>query len=166
MNRQATAAHWRSRQAGYTLAEVIVALGVLGIIMVSLFGAFCSGLAIVQMERENLRATQILMQKMETVRLFTWSQVNNTNVYLPPAFSDWYNPNGTNTQSTGALYRGLVSADSPAGVPGAYKNNMRTITVTLFWTNYPHGQANSQIVRSRRMQTYVARYGMQNYVYK
>ena len=47
-----------------------------------------------------------------------------------------------------------------------YSNNMRTITVTIYWTNYPRGLTNTPIVRTRQMQTLVARYGMQNYVYK
>jgi len=41
---------------------------------------------------------------------------------------------------------------------------MRTATVTIYWTNYPAG-TNTPIVHSRQFQTYVARYGMQNYIF-
>ena len=43
---------------------------------------------------------------------------------------------------------------------------MRAITVTLYWTNYSKKPNQTQVVRSRQMQTYVARYGMQNYLYQ
>ncbi len=47
-------------QAAYSVAEVIVTVFVLRTLVVSLFGAFSSGLMLVRLERENLRATQIL----------------------------------------------------------------------------------------------------------
>jgi len=149
-------------QHAYTLAEVIVAVFVLGILIVSLFGAFTSGLALAQLERENLRATQILMQKMETVRLFTWSQTSASNKFTT-TFTDYYDPGASGSKGKGAMYQGFVSKDSPSGVPSDYSSNMLAVTVTVFWTNYPHG-TNSPIVRTRQMQTLVARYGMQNYI--
>ena len=51
-------------------------------------------------------------------------------------------------------------------VPNDYKDNMRALTVTIYWTNYLQKPNTNVIVRSRQMQTYVARFGMQNYVYK
>ena len=52
----------------------------------------------------------------------------------------------------------------PAGgdLPEAYRTNMRTITVTVYWTNYNGAKA---IVHRREMQTRVARNGMQNYIW-
>ena len=154
----------RARQ-GYTLPELIVAVVLLSIMVVSLLGSFSSGLALVRLQRENLRATQIMMQKMETIRLLTWSQGTNT-VLAPVNFVDWYDPTGTNAHSAGVQYEGVIDvANSPLGIPSDYQTNMRIITVTVFWTNYPHGPS-SPITRSRQMQTYVARYGMQPYVYQ
>src|SRR5438445_12733154 len=144
----------RSRQA-YTLPEVMVAMLILAVLVVSLFSAFSSGLAIVQLQRENLRATQIMLQKMETVRLFTWSQMSVTNKFNP-LFTDYYDPFATHGHSTGSLTTGLVSTDPPAGLPADYATNVRSVTVVVFWTNYLHGSG-SPIVRSRQMQTLVAR---------
>jgi hypothetical protein len=42
---------------------------------------------------------------------------------------------------------------------------MRLVTVNLYWTNYLGGSKGIK-VQSRQMQTYVARYGMQTYVYQ
>jgi len=150
----------------YTLVEVIVAVLVLSVMLVSLYGGFSSGFAVVKLARENLRATQIMMQKMETVRLLKWSQVLDTNTFLQPAFQTYYDPSSTNAQSVGAIYLGFVSTSAVRGVSADYAANMRVVTVTIYWTNYLKGATNIPIVRTRQMQTLVARYGMQNYVYK
>ena len=65
--------------AAYSLVEVIVAVLVLALMLISLYGGFSSGFAVVKLARENLRATQIMMQKMETIRLLKWSQFLDTN---------------------------------------------------------------------------------------
>src|SRR6266705_2760614 len=108
--------HGGRPQAAYSLVEVIVAVCVLGTLTVSLLGGFSSGLMMVRLERENLRATQILVQKMETARLMTWSQLSDTHV-ATRSFIDHYDPIGLSTNSGGATYRGLVSTNLPSGVP-------------------------------------------------
>ena len=152
------------RCAAYTLVEVMIAIFVMAIMTISLYGGFSAGFAIVNLARENLRATQIMVQKTEDLRLYNWTQITNST-FLKPSFVDWYNPSGTNTKTAGAVYQGNVSVSAVAGIPAAYANNMRAITISLFWTNYIHGSTN-KIVRSRQMRTYVARYGMQNFVSK
>jgi len=148
--------------AAFTLPEVLVGAFVLGIMAVSLFAALSTGLRIVQSGRENARATQILMQKMETIRLLRWEQTTNTDL-APTNFTDWYDPTRTNTQSGGVMYQGYFSVTNvPSSIPAAYSDKMQAVTVTIYWTNYLN--TNTPIVHSRQMQTYIARYGMQNYV--
>ena len=139
-----------------------MATGILGFVAASLFGAFSAGFCVIQSTRENLRATQIMVQKLEAVRLFTWSQVGNTSQYLTPAFTESYDPLGTSSKSGGAKYQGFVTSSTPTDLPLAYQANMRTITVTLYWTNY---LGTKPIVHKREMQTRVARNGMQNYIW-
>jgi len=142
--------------------EVVIGAAVLGTLSVSLLGAFSAGLSIVQSGRQNMRATQILIQKMEAIRLFTWDQTTNTTL-AATNFTDWYDPTRTNSQSGGVMYKGFYStSNAPSSVPVAYRDKMRTATVTIYWTNYT--KANTPVVQSRQMQTYVARYGMQNYI--
>ena len=124
--------------------------------------AFPSFLRSIEVRRENLRATQIMMQRMETIRLYTWSQLNNTNSYLKPTFVELYDPLGQTNQTSGAIYVGQVDLSMPGTLPPAYQTNMRAVTVSIYWTNY---NGTKKIVRSRQAQTYVARYGMQNYIY-
>ena len=147
-------------QRAYTLAEVVVAMALLGLITISLFAAFSTGAMMVQVSRENLRATQILTQKMELVRLFTWEQIADP-AQAAPAFTEWYDPA---SPDRGVMYAGSVSVTGPASeVPTDYCNNLRVVTVTVCWTNYLHGSS-TLIPRSRQMQTCVARYGMQSYL--
>jgi prepilin-type N-terminal cleavage/methylation domain-containing protein len=150
-------------ESGFTFVEVLAATAILGFVGTSLYWGLTAGNNLIQSTRENLRATQILLQKMEAIRLFTWSQVNDTN-YLTSNFVEDYDPLGTPNGCGGAKYRCHVSASTPAAgeVPEAYRTNMRTITVTLFWTNYNSGSA---LMQKREMQTRIARNGMQNYIW-
>jgi len=152
----------RREKSAYTIVEVLVSVFLLGIMLVSLYGGFTAGFAVVQLARENMRATQIMVQRMETMRLYTWQQFLGTNNYLKPAFTDRYDPSSA---SAGTVYLGFVSTNGPFVSGANYTTNMRAVKVELFWTNYIHGTTN-RIVRKRQMQTHVARYGMQQYNYQ
>src|SRR5215472_13643241 len=114
----------RGYSLAYTLAEILVSVFVLAVMLTSLYAGFSSGFAIVKLSQENLRATQIMVQKLEDVRIYTWSQVTNST-FLKTNFTDYYNPSGTNNNTYGAVYSGLVSKAAPAGIPGAYANRMQ-----------------------------------------
>ena len=152
----------KAASRAYTVVEVLVAVLVLTIMIISLYGGFSAGFAVVQLARENMRATQIMVQRLETMRLYNWDQVRNTANFLKPTFVDRYDPASPNA---GTLYNGFVTTNMPPLGSVSYTNNMRAVVVTLFWTNYHHGSKQA-IVRQRQMQTYVARYGMQNYLYQ
>src|ERR1051325_2552983 len=150
----------RREEEAYTLVEVLIAVFILAIMIISLYAGYSAGFSVVQVMRENLRATQILIQRAETIRLYNWTQVTDTN-YLKPTFTEKYDPRATTT-NTGTLYVGVVTTNVPAGLPAAYNTNMLDVKITLYWTNYT---GNRKVVRSRQMETYVARYGLQNYIY-
>ena len=144
------------REAAFTVADVAVAGFVLGTIGSGFCLAISSGFSMLQNTREDLRATQILMQKIEAVRLCTWSELSNFS------FQESYDPlSGTNA---GAVYLGSVSVGPATAIPNAtsYAPNMCLVTINLNWTNYYRG---TPIQHSRQMQTQVARYGLQNYVW-
>ncbi len=150
----------RSRaERAYTIAEVMIAVLLVAISTLALYAAFSHGFAVIQSARENLRATQIMVKRMETIRLYTWSQLLDTNNYLKPVFSEYYDPLGG---SQGVKFHGNISSRIPSDLPIGYRTNMRTITVTLNWTN---SLGKRPIVRSRQMETRIARRGMQNYIY-
>src|SRR5512141_3165200 len=90
------------RKSGYTLVEVVVAGAILGMTATSLYGAFSAGFFVIKSTRENLRATQIMTQKLEAVRLFSWSQICDSTNYLAPTFTEPYDPRGVANNCGGA----------------------------------------------------------------
>src|ERR1051325_12061578 len=104
----------RRRLTAFSLVEVTVGLGVIGTAVVALFSGFTSGFFTMEMARENLRATQIMLEKTETLRLYNWDQVNTAG-FVPTTFSAPYDPNSTNG-STGVVYSGRLII-SPCMLP-------------------------------------------------
>jgi hypothetical protein len=147
------------RTGAFSLIEVAVCTAVISIIFVSLYGGIASGFGLVNLARENLRANQILIEKMETIRLYNWDQINS-NGFIPPTFTAPFFPppvNSTNSESSGVTYYGTMTITN---VPftAEYSTNMRLVTVILTWTN-------ASLPRPRELQTLVTQNGIQNYVY-
>jgi prepilin-type N-terminal cleavage/methylation domain-containing protein len=161
--REVPASPARGGTGAFTFVEVLVATFVLGILAASIYYGLAAGTREIQSTRENLRATQIMLQKVEAIRLFTWSQVNDTN-YVASDFTEDYDPLGVTNSTSGAKYRCFVTATTPAvgDVPEGYRTNLLTVTVTLYWTN---NSTRAPMVHKREMQTRVARNGMQNYIW-
>lgn len=154
--------HWvnarRSKglSGAHTLPEVLVASVVLAVIGSAFCAGLSSGFLITEAAREDLRATQILMQKVEGLRLCTWSQLSSYT------FREAYDPLDTN-RVTGITYVGTVLTNAATNLPSvSYKTNMCIVTVSLRWTNF-NGRV--PIPHYREMQTQVARYGLQSYVW-
>jgi len=147
-------------QEAFTFPEVLISTGITLVVFGRIFGSMFTGLAITQVTRENLRATQIMVDKLEGVRLYNWTQINDTN-FLQGSFTNSFfetnNVGSSTATGTGTMYTGIVSV---ASVPfsNSYSTNLRQITVTLGWVS-------GSLSHSRRMQTYVGQAGMQNYVY-
>ena len=143
----------RRLSAGFSIVEVCVGMAVVGTSAAALFSGFTSGFFTMQLARENLRATQILQEKTETLRLYSWDQIN-TSGFIPTTFTAPYDPNSTNG---GITYHGTLSLGSwPLAT--SYSNDMRQVTVTVNWQT-------GSLQRSRSFTTYVARNGLQNYIY-
>ena len=145
----------RKSEKGVTLVDVIMAIALLGVMAGGVLGSFRYGLFTMQLVRENQRATQILLEKVETIRLYSWTQVNS-NGFIPRNFTNYYDPQTPSTP--GATYYGTIIGPTNVPFTTIYSTNMRQFTVTLQWTtkNIPH---------TRRITTYMANHGMWNYVY-
>jgi type II secretory pathway pseudopilin PulG len=130
----------------FTMAEVLVGVSLMGILFVSLYGGMSSGFALTQVARENLRATQIMLERMEGVRLYNWNQLVYSN-WVPGTFTNWYYPLTTGTESRGIMYVGRMTV-GPANLSpsSSYSGNMRTVTVTVDWVS-------ANVPRSRTMTT-------------
>ena len=134
----------------------MVAVAILGFMLVSLYTGLSSGFAVVKVARENLRATQILEERMEVIRLIKWDDV--TPGFIPTTFSaPYYAADSTNSPSAGFSYTGLVSVTN-APLTESYAKEMRMIKIDVKWTS-------GNVTRTRQMITLVSRYGLQNHIY-
>lgn len=136
-----------------TLVEVLIGMAIFGVLFISLYGGIGAGLAIIRNAREDLRATQVMLEKMETIRLYNWDQVTQ-NGYIPLTFSAPYWPaDGTN----GLQCHGTMTITN---VPfnESYSTNMRQVIVNVNWRS-------GTVVHQREMRTMVSRHGLQNYIY-
>lgn len=148
--------------AGVTLIESLVSMGIFGISFFSLYAGISNGFSIIGSARENLRATQVMVEKMETIRLYSWDQINTTN-FIPATFTESYYPTtgGTNANnsgwSSGVAYRGTVAVGpGPTGL--SYSSDLRRVTINVTWDSGGRTQ-------NRSMSTLVTRHGLQNYIY-
>ena len=165
----------RSRQcAAFTLVEVLVATAVVGIFFVGLYTGISQSFGILANAREDLRANQILLDKMEEMRLYNWDQINSfgtSSSFVPTNFTEEYFPTGTNsassTFSSGSgrtrestdnfLYYGSINITNVA-FTNSYSTNLREVIVTLRWTNGIKAFEHT-------MSTLVSQYGIQRYIY-
>jgi hypothetical protein len=135
-------------------------VAIVGISFASLYVGMASGFGITQSSRENLRATQILLEHMEGIRLHNWNQVTQSNM-IPTTFTTQYYPDGmgTNTGPSGVTYSGTIAVTAPVISPApTYIDKLRMVDVEIRWTS-------GDIQRSRRMSTIVGRDGLQNYIF-
>jgi len=138
------------------LVEVVMATSITALMAVALIGSFNYGFLVMKQVRENQRATQVLMEKMETIRLYSWEQVTTAG-FIPSSFYDYFDPQAPQ-DSKGVTYYGYISiGDVPFG--STYSTNMKQIHIVLWW----HSSEN--ITRIRRATSYIAKDGIQNYVY-
>jgi prepilin-type N-terminal cleavage/methylation domain-containing protein len=149
----------KKRNRGMTLTEVVMATGIIAITGAGVISSINYGLCIMRVARENQRATQVMLEKLEAIRLYNWTQVTNTG-FIPTNFSATYDPTAP-VNSQGTVYYGTMSISVPAWVGSTpnYSANMRQFSVTLNWTNA------GGIRHSRSLSTYVGLNGIQNYVY-
>jgi hypothetical protein len=138
------------------MIDVLMAIFVFAVMSVSLMGSFSYGFFVMQLVRENQRATQILLEKIETIRLYSWDQVM-TPGFVPASFQDVYDPQAP-AGSQGTPYNGTVTVNAyPYGT--SYAADMRRLDVTLTWTTIRN------YTRTRTLSTFIAKDGIQNYVY-
>ena len=140
-------------RSAFTLIEVMIGVLFMAVMFASLYLGLGQGFAVIQTARENLRATQIIQEQMETIRLYAWDQMTNGTV--PQTFNAAYD--AADIQSTGRVYYGTIQID-PTPMSESYSNQHRLVTVGLTWTN-------GTSLRQKRMTTLISRYGLHNYYY-
>ena len=142
------------RTDAFSVIEALVAVAIVGVVLVALYTGISNGFAFAKVTRENLRATQILQEKMETIRLYTWEQLNTTG-FVPATFLEGFYAYGTN--NGGLTYTGRVVIAS-APMSEAYSNQLKQVTIQVAWKS-------GRVIRTRQMVTLSAKHGLQNYIY-
>jgi type II secretory pathway pseudopilin PulG len=144
---------------GMTLMEVVMATGIIAITGAGVISSINYGLCVMRIARENQRATQVMLEKLEAIRLYNWTEVTNTG-FIPTTFTAVYDPTSP-ANFQGTIYYGTMSVTVPPfiGTTPNYSANMRQFNVTLQWTNA------GGIRHARSLSTYVAQNGVQNYVF-
>lgn len=159
---------------GFSLVEAMVTTALVGIVFVALYTGIAQGFGLLANAREDLRANQILLDKMEEMRLYSWDQINSfgtANSFVPNKFTEDFFPSGTNsTRSTFSTdsnrqdgskntfrYYGTIMITN-VNFTNSYSSSLRKVSVTLTWTN-------GAKVYNHEMSTFVSEYGLQKHIY-
>jgi len=144
-----------ANQGAFSLIEAMVAIGALGMLTLGVFGGLWACFQTTQLTRENLRATQILQQATEVLRLCNWDQTNPSSNYIPTSLTVPYD----NANSNSLNYQVSVTiTNPPSSMTDVYTNDLRMVTFRVTWTS-------GKVQRARSMTTFVSQYGIQNYVW-
>lgn len=135
-------------QSGFTVVEAVVAMLVLLLLVGGLFAAFSFGFSTIKLSQEDERASQILLQKLETLRVYNWTNI--INGYFPTNFTVDYSTNG------GVQYDGAIAISPVPGAAESYSNTLRQVTVSLSWvsTGVPRYREITTLVASNGIQTF------------
>ena len=117
------------------------------LVVAGLFGAFSFGFSTIKVSQEDVRASQILLQKLETLRIYDWSKI--TNGWFPTNFTVNFSTNG------GVTYDVAIAID-PVPMAESYSNTLRQVTVSLSWvsTGVPRYRVATTLVSQNGIQTY------------
>lgn len=126
-----------------------MAMVVIGLSVLALLGGIIWSITAVNLTRENDFATQILTERMETIRLYSLSQLTN-NGFLPNRVTI---PDPKNTNRTYTLAISLTNNFLAAN----YASNLTQVTLDLRWST-------GLLQRQRTQRTFVANNGLQSYV--
>lgn len=137
----------RNSARAFTIVETVVATLLLTSSVLALYAAFSFGFRVIKLSQEDLRADQVLVQKLETLRVYDWSKV--TSGFIPTNITESFSEHG------GVTYDVAIEITS-APVIESYSDTLRQVTVSSSWES---GGA----LRHRSMTTFVSKNGLQTY---
>jgi prepilin-type N-terminal cleavage/methylation domain-containing protein len=142
------------RVRAFSLIEVMFGVVIVGVLVVALYSALASAVPMVRSCQENEHVTQILSEKLDTIRLYNWIQLTNrTDAFLPTNFIVGIEPMDPNSMP---YYTGTISI-AQAPITETYRSNLLQVTVRVDWVSGSRPQSQS-------MFTYVCKYGLQSYI--
>src|SRR5687767_9113819 len=115
----------KAPRGGFGLIESLIGVLVMGTVFVALYAGMATGFQSVRAARENLRATQILLEKFETIRLYNWDQITATG-FLPDSFTNKFAPT-QGSSGTEYIDRVTITSNMPPAMTEVYKSDMRMV---------------------------------------
>ncbi len=141
----------RLSQRGFALVEILIAGCILAMSVVSVYSGYSFGFSLIRASQEDVRADQILLQKMETIRVYPWTQTAPGSGIIPTTFTASFAPGAT---SSGTTYNGTI-AITAAPISESYSNTLRQVTVSLNWIS-------GGVTHRRSMTTFVSQNGIES----
>lgn len=127
-------------------------MGVVAILIIALYNAIASSANMVRSCQENETVTQILSDKLDTIRLYNWTQIESGS-FVPNKFIVGIDPSVSNSMP---YYTGTITI-AQAPLTEVYRSNLLQVTVSVDWVSGERPQ-------NRSMTTFVAKYGLQTYI--
>lgn len=128
------------QRAGFVLAEVVIALALFGITASAVLAGIAFATRIQQHIRDTKAATQVLVEKMELIRLF---RLEHVRAGMPRTF-------------VSGKFTGTAVVE-PVPFSTRYSDDMAKVTFTINWDTLGNP-------RTLSWTTFVARDGLVNYV--
>jgi Tfp pilus assembly protein PilV len=133
------------RETGATFVETIIASAIVIVVLVSVIAIIGQATRYLANIRLTARSSQILQQKMEDIRLMSWSSIEA----MPTTFSD---PSDTNNIFAGAV--SLADYDTFNGT-----STVKRVTLTVTWVD-----RNSRVA-TNKLSTLIANGGLNRYIF-
>ena len=130
-----------ARLSAFTLVEVMFSVVIVGVLVVALYSALASAVPMVRSGMENERVTQILSEKLDTIRLYNWTQITNLDRFVPTNFIALRDP----LQPDSAPYYTGTIAIAEAPITEGYRSNLLQVMVRVNWVSGSRPQ--SRILR-------------------
>jgi Tfp pilus assembly protein PilV len=136
----------RARAGGFTIIEVAIAGAILMLAIIGTLTMASQSFVVTQNVREFSRANQILQQKMEDIRLLSFTNVQS----LSSTFSD---PNDVS-----GFYAGTIAVENYRTAPDGSVASLK-VTIKVSWT----GRGGKQ--RSASLVSVFTKSGLNDYIY-
>jgi hypothetical protein len=107
---------------------------ILGVTVAALCGGFSFGFNSIKLSQEEVRADQILVQKLESLRIYDWTNVINP-AFIATNFTAYYS---TSNAVHGITYNGTmtISPFVPSALIGeSYSNTLKQVTARVWWSS-------------------------------
>ena len=150
----------RRCEAAFSLVELAIGVAILGLVIGGVYSGMVAQYALVRTNTDKLQAEQILVGKLDLIRLYSWNQITNSLLQVTnvAALSNSIASTFVSTSNDGSsnVFSGQVTV-SPPDMTETYTSSVVMVTVQLTWTI-------SSGVFSNSASTLVSQYGLHNYI--